>query len=95
MSFFKKIEKKLRDVKDKIVDDIIPNELKSGAKAKESIEYVREKKLPVFHLVETDRLNSHSKGDDFRNFEEIKSTVIWSLRRIVSATPNMTVATKK
>ena len=37
MSFFKKIEKKLRGVKDKIVDDIIPNELKSGAKAKESI----------------------------------------------------------
>ena len=37
MSFFKKIEKKLRDVKDKIVDDIIPNELKSGAKAKESL----------------------------------------------------------
>jgi hypothetical protein len=30
MSFFKKIEKKLRNVKDKIVDDIIPNEFKSG-----------------------------------------------------------------
>ena len=37
MSIFKKIEKGLRNVKDKIVDDIIPNELKSGAKAKESL----------------------------------------------------------
>lgn len=37
MSFFKKIEKGLRDVKDKIVDDIIPNEFKSGAKMKKTI----------------------------------------------------------
>ena len=37
MNIFKKIEKGLRDVKDKIVDDIIPNEFKSGAKAKESL----------------------------------------------------------
>jgi hypothetical protein len=37
MSFFKKIEKKLRNVKDKIVDDIIPNEFKSGSKMKKTI----------------------------------------------------------
>ena len=37
MSFFKKIEKKLRGVKDKIVDDIIPNEFKSGEKMKKTI----------------------------------------------------------
>jgi hypothetical protein len=37
MSIFKKIEKGLRNVKDKIVDDIIPNEFKSGAKMKKTI----------------------------------------------------------
>jgi hypothetical protein len=37
MSIFKKIEKKLRNVKDKIVDDIIPNEFKSGSKMKKTI----------------------------------------------------------
>ena len=37
MSIFKKIEKGLRNVKDKIVDDIIPNEFKSGSKMKKTI----------------------------------------------------------
>ena len=37
MSIFKKIEKGLRGVKDKIVDDIIPNEFKSGEKMKKTI----------------------------------------------------------
>ena len=37
MSLFKKIEKKLRGVKDKFVDDIIPNEFKSGEKMKKTI----------------------------------------------------------
>lgn len=37
MSIFKKIEKGLRNVKDKIVDDIIPNEFKSGEKMKKTI----------------------------------------------------------
>lgn len=39
--------------------------------AKESIDYVRENKEPVFHLVNTYRLNAHSKGDDDRDSEEI------------------------
>ena len=37
MNIFKKIEKGLRGVKDKIVDDIIPNEFKSGEKMKKTI----------------------------------------------------------
>ena len=39
--------------------------------AKESINYVRETGKPVFHLVETYRLNAHSKGDDDRDKVEI------------------------
>jgi len=39
--------------------------------AKISIDYVRENIKPVFHLVETYRLNPHSKGDDNRDKEEI------------------------
>jgi 2-oxoisovalerate dehydrogenase E1 component len=39
--------------------------------SKTSISYVRNKKRPVFHLIDTYRLNPHSKGDDFRNKKEI------------------------
>ncbi len=39
--------------------------------AKISIDYVRNNVKPVFHLVETYRLNPHSKGDDNRDKEEI------------------------
>jgi len=39
--------------------------------AKEAIEYVRTSGKPAFHLVETYRLNAHSKGDDDRNTEEL------------------------
>jgi 2-oxoisovalerate dehydrogenase E1 component len=41
--------------------------------ASESIEKVRKEGVPVFHLVDTYRLNAHSKGDDDRNPEDIKS----------------------
>jgi 2-oxoisovalerate dehydrogenase E1 component len=41
--------------------------------AKDSINYVRENCKPVFHLVETYRLNAHSKGDDDRDKNEVKS----------------------
>jgi 2-oxoisovalerate dehydrogenase E1 component len=40
--------------------------------ASESIEFVRQKRQPVFHLVNTYRLNAHSKGDDDRDPAEIK-----------------------
>jgi len=40
--------------------------------ANESIEYVRTTKLPLFHLVDTYRLNAHSKGDDDRDIKEIE-----------------------
>ena len=39
--------------------------------AKEAIEYVREQTKPCFFLVDTFRLNPHSKGDDDRDPEEI------------------------
>ena len=39
--------------------------------AKKSIEYVRKRQKPIFHLVDTYRLNPHSKGDDFRDKDEI------------------------
>lgn len=38
-----------------------------------SIETVRKTGTPVFHLVDTYRLYSHSKGDDFRDKKEISS----------------------
>ncbi|MEQ8304024.1 MAG: thiamine pyrophosphate-dependent enzyme [Cyclobacteriaceae bacterium] len=41
--------------------------------AVESITFVRKKKLPLFHLVNTYRLNAHSKGDDDRDGQEIDS----------------------
>lgn len=41
-------------------------------KASESINYVRNNKLPAFFEVETYRLNPHSKGDDNRDPEEVK-----------------------
>ena len=41
--------------------------------AKDAIQYVREEAKPAFFLVETYRLNPHSKGDDDRNPEEIQS----------------------
>jgi len=40
--------------------------------AKESIDYVRNKTKPAFHLVNTYRLNAHSKGDDDRDIYEIE-----------------------
>lgn len=39
--------------------------------SKNSIDYVRKTKKPVFHLVDTYRLNAHSKGDDNRDVDEI------------------------
>lgn len=39
--------------------------------ARQSISCVREHQKPVFHLVETYRLNPHSKGDDDRDRSEI------------------------
>jgi 2-oxoisovalerate dehydrogenase E1 component len=39
--------------------------------AKMSIDYVRQCKKPCFHLVETYRLNAHSKGDDNRDKNEV------------------------
>jgi 2-oxoisovalerate dehydrogenase E1 component len=41
--------------------------------AREAIEYVREEGAPAFFLVDTYRLNAHSKGDDDRDIEELKS----------------------
>jgi 2-oxoisovalerate dehydrogenase E1 component len=41
--------------------------------AEASINYVRENCLPVFHLIDTYRLNPHSKGDDDRDIEEINA----------------------
>lgn len=43
--------------------------------AKSSIEYVRDNIKPCFHLVETYRLNAHSKGDDNRDENEVKSYI--------------------
>lgn len=39
--------------------------------AKDSIKFVRTSQKPLFFLVDTYRLNSHSKGDDFRDSVEI------------------------
>ena len=41
--------------------------------AKKSISSVRKKQKPIFHLVDTYRLNPHSKGDDFRDKDEISA----------------------
>src|SRR5260221_103719 len=41
--------------------------------AKHSIEYVRQNGKPAFHLVETYRLNAHSKGDDDRDDAEVSA----------------------
>jgi len=41
--------------------------------AKKAIDHVREEVKPVFFLVETYRLNAHSKGDDDRDPAEVKS----------------------
>lgn len=48
------------------VEDLMSN-------AKKSIDFVRKKQKPVFHLVDTYRLNAHSKGDDNRENFEINS----------------------
>ena len=40
--------------------------------AKKSIETVRTSKKPLFHLVDTYRLNPHSKGDDHRDKNEVE-----------------------
>lgn len=42
-------------------------------KAAEAIAYVREQTKPLFFLVNTYRLNPHSKGDDDRDIDEINS----------------------
>ncbi len=39
--------------------------------AKEAIDYVRKNQRPAFFLVETYRLNAHSKGDDDRDAQEL------------------------
>jgi 2-oxoisovalerate dehydrogenase E1 component len=39
--------------------------------AQESINFVRTEGQPLFHLIETYRLNAHSKGDDDRDKEEV------------------------
>jgi 2-oxoisovalerate dehydrogenase E1 component len=41
--------------------------------ANESIQYVRENCKPAFHLIDTYRLNAHSKGDDDRDKAEINN----------------------
>lgn len=41
------------------------------SEAKNAIQYVREEGKPAFFLVETYRLNAHSKGDDDRDTEEL------------------------
>lgn len=40
--------------------------------AKNSIDYVRNNSKPAFHIVETYRLNHHSKGDDYRQKEQVE-----------------------
>lgn len=40
--------------------------------AKSSIDYVRKNNKPIFHVVDTYRLNPHSKGDDHRDIGEIE-----------------------
>lgn len=52
--------------------------------AKKSISYARDKTKPVFHLVDTYRLNAHSKGDDDRNKEEIKEYIEKDVLTILS-----------
>lgn len=44
--------------------------------AEASVNYVRENCLPVFHLVDTYRLNPHSKGDDNRSKDEIDAYLL-------------------
>ncbi len=46
------------------VEDLMKN-------AKQSIDFVRKNQKPAFHLVDTYRLNAHSKGDDDREQSEI------------------------
>jgi 2-oxoisovalerate dehydrogenase E1 component len=48
-----------------------PDQLMAGAK--EAIDYVRESQRPCFFLVETYRLNAHSKGDDDRDPAEVQA----------------------
>jgi 2-oxoisovalerate dehydrogenase E1 component len=50
------------------VEDLMSN-------AKASIDYVRDNNKPCFHLVETYRLNAHSKGDDNRDKNEVREYV--------------------
>lgn len=42
------------------------------SEAGKSIDFVRSSQLPAFHLVNTVRLNAHSKGDDNRNSEDLR-----------------------
>ena len=48
------------------------DDLEIMKEAKNSINWVRENKKPLFHLVNTYRLKAHSKGDDDRDVSEIK-----------------------
>ena len=48
-----------------------PDQLMTAAR--EAIDYVRESRRPCFFLVETYRLNAHSKGDDDRDTAEVQS----------------------
>ncbi len=49
-----------------IVDELLQS-------ARQSIEYVRNEGKPLFHLVDTYRLNAHSKGDDDRDKDEVSN----------------------
>lgn len=45
------------------------------SQTKESIDFVRNSYKPVFHLVDTYRLNHHSKSDDHRDIDEVEEYV--------------------
>ena len=53
------------------ISDTFNQDLNIIEEAKSSIEYVRNKTKPIFHLVNTYRLKAHSKGDDNRDPNEI------------------------
>ena len=53
--------------------DTFDKDIKIMDEAKDSINWVRDNKKPIFHLVNTYRLKAHSKGDDDRDHKEIKS----------------------
>jgi len=70
-NFAGNIEKRAESFGIKTVKSNTWNYLDLIENAKESIDYVRNKSEPVFHVVETYRLKAHSKGDDDREPSEI------------------------